>query len=86
MHYEKAQAEAKAMEQRELATKRAVELQQEKKAHRQTNNAAVENARLVREHKTEKRRWEKQLERVMKVAGNKEQVAQKTIQREQLKR
>ena len=86
MHYEKAQAEAKATEQGELATKMAVELQQSKKAHRQTKIAAAENVRLVREQEAEKRRWEKERERVMRIAGNKERVAQKAVQREQLKR
>ena len=86
MHYEKAQAEAKATEQGELATKMAVELQQSKKAHRQTKIAAAENVRLVREQEAEKRRWEKERERVMRMAGNKERVAQKAVQREQLKR
>jgi hypothetical protein len=86
IHYEKAQVEAKAMEQGKLATERLVELQQVKKAHRQTKIAAAENVRLVREQEAEKRRWEKERERVMRIAGNKERVAQKAVQREQLKR
>jgi hypothetical protein len=57
-----------------------------KKAHRQTKIAAAENVRLVREQEAEKRQWEKERKRVMRMAGNKARVAQKAVQREQLKR
>jgi hypothetical protein len=74
---EKAISDAKVVNLQEEVGKKALALLQEKAAHREILIDKREHQRLIREHEAERtRRWGKERERAMRVAGNMERAAQ----------